>query len=154
VQYWRDGTHAFSCTTLQYCGSAVAALLKHPDTGRNQRVFLSPFEASQRQIVAELESLMKVKFTTAHAEDEKIVKEAQRVWEEEKDLSAAYQLVTAGVLLPSYKSGFESSGKEPILEKMIVMPKLTMSSVVAEVVGQKDGVENGSARGEYRVLEV
>ncbi|KAK5171966.1 uncharacterized protein LTR77_003603 [Saxophila tyrrhenica] len=132
VDYWRDGTHAFSCTTLEYCGAALVALLKHPEVGINQRVFLSPFEASQREIIAELESQLNVEFATAHADDKKIVQGAQTDWKQTKNVFSAYQLVSAGILLPEYKSGFESSGKAPILEHLLEMPKLTLKGIVAE----------------------
>jgi hypothetical protein len=115
---------------MEYCAQAVVAMLKRPDFGKNQRIFLSPFEASQRQIVAELERVLGVEFAEEHVDDGKLVQDAQSGWEEDWDINFAYQLVTAGVLLPEYKSGFESAGKKPILEHEIETPKFTLEGVL------------------------
>ena len=134
VQYWRDGTHAPSITTLPYCAEATLQILKHTDIARNQRIFLSAFEASQRQVVAELEEQQQLKYTASHADEDRIVQEAKARWNSAKDENAAYTLVTPGVLLPEYKGNFVSSNKQPILEQIVEMPKLTLEVVVNEWV--------------------
>lgn len=130
AQYWLGGTHTPSITTLPYSAKAVVQLLKHPEVGKNQRIFLSSFEASQRDIVAELEKQQGVKYATSSVECEGVVREAQSRWENQGDEMAAYRLVTAGILLPQGKSNFVSTGKKPMLEKELEMPQLTLESVI------------------------
>lgn len=132
VQYWEGGSHTPSHTTLAYAAQAVADVLKHPDLGVNQRIFLSPFQASQREIVTELETQQGVEYTANHVEGHDDVEQAKVKWIRERDENAAYILVSAGILLPEYRSDFETAGKQPILEKLIEMRKLTLEDVVRE----------------------
>ena len=134
AQYWNDGSHAFSNTTLPYSAQATLQILKHPELFQNQRVFLSGVEASQRQIVAELERQKQgEKYTDTQVNGEQIVRDAQAQWSS-GDKNAAYTLVTAGILLPEYKANFATAGKKPILEEMVDIPKLTLEEVVRDYV--------------------
>ena len=109
-------------------------LLKRPDLAKNQRIFLSAFEASQQQVVAELGRQQNVRYSTSHVDTNKIVKESQAKWAEEQDENAAYTLVAAGILLPEYKANFVTSGKKPLLEQAVELPKLTLEDVVRDWV--------------------
>ncbi|KAK3716653.1 hypothetical protein LTR37_006283 [Vermiconidia calcicola] len=134
VKYWQDGSHRPSLTTRAYGAQATLQLLKHPDVAKNQRVFLCPVEGSQREVVAELEKQQRVKYSVSHVDTESIVRGAQTKWESDRDVIAAYKLVAAGVLLPEYKADFASAGKQPILEQIVEMPKLTVEDIVREWV--------------------
>lgn len=132
VSYWAGGAHTPSCTTLPYCAAATLALLARPDLGRNQRIFLCPFEASQQSIVSILERTQNVKYQTQMVDDGILIADAQRKWQEEKDVSATYTLIAAGVLHPEYRSDFATASKSPILERMVDMPELTLEGVVKD----------------------
>lgn len=130
VDYWRGGTHAPSHATLPYAAQATLQILNHPDIGKNQRIFLSPFQASQREIVAELEKVQGVKYQVADADDDQIVQDATAKWKTEGDVQAAYTLVAADILLPGHGSDFPTAKKTPILENVVSMPKLTLQDVI------------------------
>lgn len=135
AQYWRDGTHRFSNTTLPYSAQATVQLMKNPEVGKNQRIFVSGFEASQQDIVAELEKQQGVKYDVSHEDADQIVAEAKSKWANEREASAPYTLIKASILLPEYKANFVSAGKKPILEELVEMPKLTLEGVVRESFG-------------------
>lgn len=126
----------FSASTLPYCAQAVVRLFRHPEIAENQRVFLSPFEASQRQVVAELEKLQNVAYSNVDVDGSQVVRDAQAKWKGEKDMNAAFTLVKASILLPEYKAGFVSAGKHPVLEDLVGLPKLSVEDVVREWVEQ------------------
>jgi hypothetical protein len=130
VEYWCEGIHSPSHTTLSYVAQATLQILKHSELFKNQRVFLSPFQASQREIVAELEKLQGVKYQDFDADSEKVVKNAKLEWETEANAVAAGTLVSAGVLLPGFGADFVSSKKTPILEEIVEMPSLTLKAVI------------------------
>ncbi|KAK5123525.1 hypothetical protein LTR85_002563 [Meristemomyces frigidus] len=135
ARYWRNGTHAFSQTTLPYAAQAVIQVLKHPDATRNERVFLSAFEASQRDIVAELEKQQGMQYTVDESFDaDKVVEEAKAKWLKEGDLSTLATTIRAAVMLPEYGTNFVSAGKKPILEQVegVRLPTLTLESVVRQ----------------------
>jgi hypothetical protein len=50
-------------------------------------------------------------------------------WEGERDLTAAYTLISAGVVLEN-EADFVTSGKAPLLEDMVEIPKLSLEMVV------------------------
>ena len=134
TQLWEDGTHEMSHTTLEYAAQAVIEMLKRPEIGVNQHVFLSPFQASQRQIVGELERQQRAEYTSAAVDGAAIIGKAKRKWLEEQDDTAAYTLVSAGILLPEYSSDFRTAVKQPILEELVDMRKFTLNDVVREWV--------------------
>ncbi|KAM0719499.1 hypothetical protein Q7P37_003628 [Cladosporium fusiforme] len=142
AQYWSDGTHRPSLTTRRYCAEATLQLLKNPHVAKNQRIFLSPIEASQQQIVAALEKLQGVRYAISIADTDKIVQDAQGRWEDDQEVTAAYRLVTAGVLLPKYKADFGTSGKIPILEQMLEMPRLSLQDTLNQWVESYSETEN------------
>jgi hypothetical protein len=134
VEYWQGGSHPFSCTTVPYTAEATLAILKHPEVTKSKRIFLSPFEATQKEVVAELERQQHATYTVSGVDDSATVKEAKKQWNEKGDYNAAYRLVTAGVLLSEYLAGFASARKEPILEDVVDMAKLRLEDVVREWV--------------------
>ena len=130
AKYWCDGTHTPSNTTLPYVAQATLQILMHPELFKNQRVFLSPFQASQQEIVAELEKLQNVKYQISDANGDNIVKNAKSKWNSEQDAMAAGTLVSAGVLLPGFGADFATSKKTPILEDVVKMPALSLQAVI------------------------
>ncbi|KAK6396413.1 hypothetical protein LTR65_009497 [Meristemomyces frigidus] len=142
VQYWRDGTHEFSCTTLPYSAAAALQVLQLPaEQTANKRIFVSAFEASQRQIVAELEKQQGVQYTAVPFDADKTVQEAKAKWDAEQDIPAAYTTLVAAAVLPEYKANFETVGKQPLLQGMdgVTLPKLTLEGVVREWLKAKSG---------------
>lgn len=134
AQYWCNGTHTPSHTTLPYVAQAVLQILKHPDFFQNQRVFLSPFQASQREIVARLEKEQGVKYLANEDDSAKAVEDAKFKWRTEHDPTVVGTLVSAGVLLPGFGADFVTSKKSPILEELVEMPKLTLEEVIQDWV--------------------
>ena len=143
VTYWDRGTHAFSGTTLPYSGAAIVQALHHPDRVRNQRVFLEAFTASQRDLVAELERQQSsgigpaITYTElAPTDGGAAVAAAHARWESSghRDLGAAYETITAEILMEEYGAGFRQAGKGPFLEDLVEMPKVTLREAVEMVV--------------------
>ena len=111
-------------------------ILKQPEATKNKRVYVSAFEASQQQVVAELEKQQGVRYATSHLDAEATVAEAKAKWKREQDVNAAYRLVSAGTLVPECNAGFVNAGKQPILEELVSMPSLTLEDVVKQWIVQ------------------
>ncbi|KAK5723522.1 hypothetical protein LTR15_005220 [Elasticomyces elasticus] len=129
VEYWQNGTHSPSMTTLAYAAKAVIASLKHPEATRNQRIFVSPFEVSQWKIVDVLEELQGVKYTVSHVPGDIIERTHVRI--AGGDMNAVAVTIAAGVLLSEYHADFVSSGKTPLIESIADMPSLGVQEVLA-----------------------
>ncbi|KAK5682607.1 hypothetical protein LTS10_005735 [Elasticomyces elasticus] len=129
VEYWQDGTHSPSMTTLAYAAQAVVASLKHPEATRNQRVFVSPFEVSQRNITEVLEELQGVKYDVSHIPGDIVERTHARI--AGGDMNAVAVTIAAGVLLQEYHADFVSSGKTPLIETIAAMPPLRVQEVLA-----------------------
>ncbi|KAK3641096.1 hypothetical protein LTR56_011542 [Elasticomyces elasticus] len=107
VEYWQNGTHT---------AQAVIASLKHPEATRNQRIFVSPFEVSQRKIVEVLEELQGVKYDVTHIPGDIMERTNARIVG--GDTNAVAVTIAAGVLLSEYRADFVSSGKTPLIESV------------------------------------
>ena len=111
--------------------------LKHPEETKNRRVFLEAFTASQQDIVAELEQQQGVKYSELEPVDgTKTVTDAHKRWEAsgQTDVDAAITTVVAEILMEEYHADFVRSGKKPMLEDFVQMPKVTLQDVVKTVV--------------------
>ncbi|KAK4959020.1 hypothetical protein LTR10_003819 [Elasticomyces elasticus] len=129
IEYWQNGTHSPSMTTLAYAAQAVVASLKHPEATRNKRVFVSPFEVSQRKIVEVLEELQGVNYAVSHVPGHIIERTHVRIVG--GDTNAVAVTIAAGVLLSEYRADFVSSGKTPLIESIADMPSLGVQEVLA-----------------------
>ncbi|KUJ13010.1 NAD(P)-binding protein [Mollisia scopiformis] len=136
VVYWDEGTQAPSMTTLEYTAQAVIQVLKHPAQFRNQRVFMEAFAASQRDVVEELERVQGVEYESQRIDGREKVREVMGVLEKGFELQAALATVRAELFVGEYKADFVRSGKEPILERVVDMPKITLRDVVREYVAR------------------
>ncbi|KAF8854602.1 NAD(P)-binding protein [Acephala macrosclerotiorum] len=134
VVYWDEGTQAPSLTTLPYAALGVLKVLQNPDKFENQRVFMEGFAASQKEIVAELEKQQGVEYSSTTIDGKAKVKEAMKTLEKGFDLQAAFDTVKAEIWRPEYKANFVASGKQPILERVLEMPKISLKDVVGEYV--------------------
>lgn len=134
MRYWRDGNAKWSATTLPYTAAAVVQILRNPRATANRRIFLSPFETSQREVVAELERQQGMRYDVLPFDADAEVAAAKQKWTSEKDMSGIYVTIPAVVLLPEYGTAFQTAAKFPIAEEMENMKLPPMS--VAEVVGQ------------------
>lgn len=122
---------------MAYSAAAVLQILRLPaEQTANKRIYVSPFEASQHQIVAELEKQQGVKYTSVPFDADAALKMAKAKWKAERDVYALYTTIAAAVLLTEYKAGFVTAGKGPVLESMegVELPKLTLEDVVSEFV--------------------
>ena len=119
-------------STLAYAAKATLEALKHPEQTKNKRIFLSPFEASQSDVVARLEKLQGVKYSVATLPDDIVEQTHAKI--KAGDEEAVYMTVTAGLFLEEYKSGSRTAGKSPIVEDFVDLPKLTLKQVVKEWV--------------------
>ncbi|KAI6855392.1 hypothetical protein KC343_g3207 [Hortaea werneckii] len=143
VRYWRDGSAKWSATTLPYTAAAVVQILRNPRATANRRVFLSPFETSQREVVAELERQQRVKYEVLPFDADAEVAAAKQKWSTEKDMSSIYVTIPAVVLLPEYGTAFQTTGKSPIAEKMesMKLPTISAAEVVQGWVRSMDSVK-------------
>lgn len=130
AKYWSNGIHAPSLTTLPNVAQAVSQILKHPDIFKNQRVYLSPFQASQREIVAQPEKRQSVGYRAIEVDDVEPVEDANLKWKTKQDPMAVSTLIRAGVLLPGFGADFATSKKSPSLEELVEMPILTLEGVI------------------------
>ncbi|KAK5128149.1 hypothetical protein LTR08_004101 [Meristemomyces frigidus] len=130
VQYWKGGKHAFSYTTLAYAAAAGLEILRLPAAKTaNKRIYMSPQEASQHQIVAELEKQQGVEYTSLPFEAESALAEAREIVAADH---MSFATVPATVLLPEYQANFVTAGKLPLLERLngVKLPELTVENVV------------------------
>ena len=143
MRYWRDGSAKWSATTLPYTAAAVVQILRNPRATANRRVFLSPFETSQREVVAELERQQGVKYHVLSFDADAEVATAKQKWRTEKDMSSVYVTIPAVVLLPEYGTAFQTGAKSPIAEKMesMKLPQITAAEVVQAWVRSIDRVK-------------
>ncbi|KAI6803291.1 hypothetical protein KC332_g15111 [Hortaea werneckii] len=143
VRYWRDGSAKWSATTLPYTAAAVVQILRNRRATANKRVFLSPFETSQREVVAELERQQGVKYDVLPFDADAEVAGAKQKWSTEKDMSSIYVTIPAVVLLPEYGTAFQTAAKSPIAEKMesMKLPQISAVEVVQGWVRSIDGVK-------------
>lgn len=92
------------------------------------------FEASQREIVAELEKQQGVTYEVQQLDGTSHVAE-QKQKLAEGNQGAIYALIAAGFLLPGYGSDFVGEAIVPVgSDELSDLPKLTVQSVVKEVV--------------------
>ncbi|KAI7364209.1 hypothetical protein KC354_g5894 [Hortaea werneckii] len=136
VTYWRNGFAQWSATTLLYTAEAVVQILRNRRATANKRIFLSPFETSQREIVAELERQQGVKYDVFPFDADAEVAAAKRKWTAEKDMSSIYVTIPAVVLLPEYGTAFQTAAKSPIAEEMesVKLPPMSVAEVVEQWV--------------------
>lgn len=68
-----EGQHAFSGTNLQQISLALIALLQKPAETKNQYVFVSSFDVSQKDILAELEKITGESWTIKQVKSEDLI---------------------------------------------------------------------------------
>ncbi|KAI7553410.1 hypothetical protein KC331_g1249 [Hortaea werneckii] len=86
-------------------------MLRDPRATANRRIFLSPFETSLREIVAELERQQGVKYEVLPFDAEAEVAAAKQKPTTEKDMNSIYVTIPAVVLLPEYGTAFQTAAK-------------------------------------------
>ncbi|KAM6530435.1 hypothetical protein FALCPG4_008563 [Fusarium falciforme] len=92
-----DGTTVFSSSTLPYIAKAVIAALEHANETKNQYVYISSFNITQRDIVAALEKVQGQKWAISHTTSEKIISTGQKKMAN-GDHSGIIDLVRAGAM--------------------------------------------------------
>lgn len=118
--------------SLPYAALAIVESLTHPEATRNLRIFISPFESSQREVVAELERLQGVKYIVSHVSESIVEETHARI--AAGDESAIALTITAAVLLPEYRADFKTSGKQPLAEDIADLPQLSLQDVLTDWV--------------------
>ena len=143
MRYWRDGSAKWSATTLPYTAAAVVQILRNPHDTANKRIFLSPFETSQREVVAELERRQGVEYNVIPFDADEEVAAAKKKWITEKDMGSIYVTIPAAVLLAEYEAAFQIAAKSSIAEKMesLKLPQISAAEVVQGWVGSIDSVK-------------
>jgi hypothetical protein len=135
VAYWTaDDSHTLSWSTLPYAAQGIVQALKHPTETENRPVFIRAFEASQRQVVEELERQQGAKYATSIVDTEAIVRDSKtRLEADAGDLEAAFAGVQVAFLLPGYGSDFVKTGKY-LVNDFAEMPKLTLEEAIKDVL--------------------
>ncbi|KAJ6184420.1 hypothetical protein N7519_005721 [Penicillium mononematosum] len=72
------GTSVFTATSLSTIGKALIAMLDHADETKNQYVFVSSFNVSQKDILDVVEKVDGQKWTVKHDTSEKVIAEGKR----------------------------------------------------------------------------
>ncbi|KAH7006806.1 isoflavone reductase [Ilyonectria destructans] len=73
-----NGTGIFTASTLPYIGKAVIAALEHAEETKNQYVFISSFNVSQRDILDVFEEVQGEKWTIEHLTSEEVIARGQK----------------------------------------------------------------------------
>jgi hypothetical protein len=135
VAYWTtDGSHTLSWSTLPYAAQGIVQALKHPKETENRTVFIRAFEASQKQVVEELERQQGVKYAASIVDTEAIVQDSKtRLEADEGDLGAAFAGVQITFLLPGYGTDFVKAGKY-LVNNFTEMPILTLEEAIQDVL--------------------
>jgi hypothetical protein len=115
VLYCRNGTHRTSTMTMPYAAAATIAAFTHSNATKNNRIFMSAFVASERDIVADMKKLQGATYAVSHASVDVLdqIRDKLKADEEQPGAyqSAQYETVTASVLLPEYQAGSVTLGK-------------------------------------------
>nr|OQO25329.1 hypothetical protein B0A51_06691 [Rachicladosporium sp. CCFEE 5018] len=104
VDYWAQGSHKLSFSTLPTSAQGYRHILKHPAESENKIAPIRNFEVAQAEIVAVLEKIQGVKYSVTYIDHEQLISGARAKWDAVKDILAALKLVCAGFLLPGYGS--------------------------------------------------
>lgn len=72
------GTSVFTATTLWTIGRALVAILDHPEETRNQYIFVSSFNVSQRDILEVLEKVDDQKWAVKHVTSEEVINNGKK----------------------------------------------------------------------------
>jgi hypothetical protein len=134
--YWTpDDSHTLSWSTLPYAAEGIVRALKHPAETENRPVFIRAFEASQRQVVEELERQQGgAKYATSIVDTEAIVRDSKtRLEADAGDLQAAFAGVQVAFLLPGYGTDFVKAGKY-LVNDFAEMPELTLEEAIRDVL--------------------
>lgn len=133
VGYWTQGaTFTPSWSTLPFAAQGVVQALKYPEQTKNTVVFVRAFEASQQQIVAELERQQGAKYSATDVDANAIIKEAKARLDG-GDASAAFTLVQAAFLTPDFGADFVGS-KKNVGNAYMELPELTLEKVIKDVL--------------------
>jgi len=135
VAYWiTDDSHKLSWSTLPFAAQGIVQALRHPKETENRAIFVRAFEASQRQVVEELERQQGAKYATSIFDAEAIVQDSKTRLEADKsDLGAAFAGVQIAFLMPGYGSDFVKAGKY-LVNDFVEMPKLTLEEAIEDVL--------------------
>lgn len=134
VAYWTHGdTHTPSWSTLSFAAQGVVEAVKHPRETENKVIFVRAFEASQQQIVRELEKQQKVQYKATEVDAQAVMKEAKAQLVNDKDDAAAYTLVQAAFLLPEFGTDFVKAKKD-IADEYMTLPTISLEEVVKDVL--------------------
>jgi hypothetical protein len=90
-----NGTNTFSTTNLATIGKAVVKVLEKSELTKNQYVFVSSFETSQKQILEGVEKITGEKFTVAEGITGKGLREEGLAKMQKQDFTGAYDLIKA-----------------------------------------------------------
>jgi hypothetical protein len=135
VAYWTtDDSYTLSWSTLPFAAQGIVQALKHPKETENRVIFIRAFEASQRQVVEELERQQGAKYDATIVDTEAIVQDSKARLEADRgNLDAAFAGVQIAFLLPGYGTDFVKAGKY-LVNNFAEMPELTLEEAVEDVL--------------------
>ncbi|XXG98003.1 hypothetical protein Hte_004319 [Hypoxylon texense] len=130
--FWDDGDGYFSCTTEENTAAGLIKALKKPDETKNVAVFLSDFAITQKQLLAAIEKIQRVKYATETIDSEAFIREKQEAVRG-GDKFATYALIESGFVTGRFGGHLE---KEPgeIWNERLGLPKHTLDEVVTDAL--------------------
>ncbi|KAI1447289.1 hypothetical protein F5Y02DRAFT_42550 [Annulohypoxylon stygium] len=128
--FWDDGEGYFSCTTEENTAMALVRALMRPEETKNRALFLSDFSINQKQLLAAIEKVQGVKYTTESIDGEAFIKEKQEAVRN-GDYLATFALIETGFAMGKFGGHLE---KEPgeIMNEKLGLPKHSLEEVVTD----------------------
>jgi uncharacterized protein YbjT (DUF2867 family) len=105
-----DGKPTWSTTTLAQIARAVVKILEKPDLTKNQYVYISSFQTSQRAILDAVEKITGQKWTVKSEDTGKGLLESGNAKLQKGDFSGAYDLIKGSALGAGDLGNLESAG--------------------------------------------
>jgi uncharacterized protein YbjT (DUF2867 family) len=134
--FFNDGEHKLSFSTLPWAAKAIVKILEEPEKTANRVFPVRAFEASQADIVRELEKQQDVKYEVSNVDGKDFVREQKEILEAGNG-AAAYALIRAGFMTKGYGSNFVEEAAVPVgSEELERLNKLSLEEVVSEVLGK------------------
>jgi hypothetical protein len=132
VELWDGGEGRFSVMTEENTALAlVRGLVEYPEETRNKNVMVEEFVVSQKELVAEIERQMGVKFEVEEVDSRKRIADLQAAVAK-GDAGAVYGLVEAGFVTGRY--GGELSKEGEIFTEKLGLQRHSLQEVVADAL--------------------
>lgn len=131
-----DGKPTWSATNLAQVGRAVVKILEKPDLTKNQYVYISSFQTSQRQILEALEKISGEKWTVKNEGTGKELLEKGNAKLQKGDFSGAHDLIKGSLFGEGDLGNFEFEG---LWNDKLGLPKENFEEAIKDVLAGKLG---------------